>query len=342
MPLDLESNIETADIKVSFSRTVELICALRYLASRQGTGFTDKEAGALYSSLGKKSRETIEIVSRMRLKGLELQEFVLREKIFDDVELLLKRIMSYDRTNFIYTFIGEELSIESIHELCRDPEALHKLLKEEGKSLINSTELLELLFYKTESFKSDMLELLRDLSNKQFDSMINNQSAYYSRLSEEVREKMEGRQPMDFSQEFYGKKFRRIYDFREYLFIPSYFLRPSKIRFFNFNTQLIIFSADDESLKKLETGDRISNVLKVVSDRTRLEILRELSFGPGYGKTLAEKLGLTGSTISHHLDQLKEAGLITEERIKNIKYFTVNKKEVEAAFKEFKEYLAGK
>ena len=161
-------------------------------------------------------------------------------------------------------------------------------------------------------------------------------------LDDEVKEKMEGKNPLDFSQEFYGKKFKRVYDFKDYLFIPSYFLRANKMRFFNFNTQIIIFSMDNDNLKRLETGDRISNVLKVVSDRTRLEILRELTSGPGYGKTLAEKQGLTTSTISHHMDQLKEVGLVTEERIKNIKCFNVNKKEVEKVLKEFKEYLTGK
>jgi len=342
MPLDIESNIDVAEVKVEFSRTIELICALRYLASRPGSGFADKEAGALYSSLCKKSKETLEVVSRSRLKGLELQEFVLREKIFDNIDLLLKKIKGYDRANFIYTFMGEELPLDLIQELCEDNKALRRFLSGKEKSLGNSIELLERLFYDTETLRNDMLGLLKDLDCNQFDSLIKAQSGYYGRLEEEVRGALQGKNYLDFSQEFYGKKFLRIYDFKDYLFVPSYFLRPNKMRFFNFSTQIIIYSADDESLKKQEMGDKISNVLKVVSDRTRLEIMRELSYGPGYGKTLAEKLGLTGSTISHHLDQLKETGLVTEERIKNIKYFTVNQRELEKALAELNEYLAGK
>jgi DNA-binding transcriptional ArsR family regulator len=342
MPLDIESNIDMAKVSVSFSRTIELVCALKYLASKQGLDLAEQEVDVLYNSLTQKSREIVGVISRMRLKGLELQEFVLREKIFDDVELLIKRIKGYDRTNFIYTFIGEELSIESIQTLCGDSVALHKLLSGQENNISNSLELLEYLFYETEEFKNSVLELLRELNNKHFESLIKNQSTYYSSLIEDVKEKMSGKSLLDFSQEFYGKKFRKIYDFKDYLFIPSYFLKPGKMRFFNFNTQIIIYSMDDDNLKRLETGERISNVLKVVSDRTRLEILRELTSGPYYGKTLAEKLRLTTSTISHHMDLLKEVGLVTEERVKNIKYFNVNKKEVEKIFKEFKEYLSGK
>ncbi len=342
MPLDIESDIGMANVSVSFSRTVELVCALRYLASKKSLGLADREADLLYNSLTQKSRETAGIISRMRLKGLELQEFVLREKVFDDVELLLKRIKGYDRANFIYTFLGEELSLESIQTLCEDSDALHRLLSGQEKSISNSLEVLGYLFHETEEFKNAVMELLHELNNKHFDSLVKTQSAYYTSLTDEIKEKMEGKSPLDFSQEFYGKKFRRVYDFKDYLFIPTYFFKPNKMRFFNFNTQIIIFSMDDDNLKRLETGDRISNVLKVVSDRTRLEILRELTAGPDYGKTLAEKLRLTTSTISHHLDQLKEVGLVTEERIKNIKYFNVNKKEVEKVLKDFKEYLTGK
>ncbi|HYF82493.1 MAG TPA: winged helix-turn-helix domain-containing protein [Clostridia bacterium] len=342
MPLDIESNIDTANVSVSFSRTIELVCALKYMASKQSLELVDQDTEILYNSLTQKSRETVGIVAHMRLKGLEMQEFVLREKMFDDVELLIKRIKGYDKVNFIYTFIGEELSIENIQTLCGDTEALRKLLSGTENKISNDLEVLKYLFHETEKFRNSMLELLHELNNKHFDSLIRNQSTYYSSLTDQVEEKMEGKSPLDFSQEFYGKKFKRIYDFKDYLFIPSYFLRPNKIRFFNFNTQIIIFSMDNDNLKRLEAGDRISNVLKVVSDRTRLEILRELTSGPDYGKTLAEKLRLTTSTISHHLDQLKEVGLVTEERIKNIKYFNVNKKEVEKVLKEFKEYLTGK
>ena len=58
MPLDIESNIDMANVSVSFSRTVELVCALRYLASKQSLGLADQEADVLYNSLTQKSRET--------------------------------------------------------------------------------------------------------------------------------------------------------------------------------------------------------------------------------------------------------------------------------------------
>lgn len=341
MPLDIERNINIPNTRVSYSKTVELVCALSYLASKNSSGYADKDVRLLYNSLTPKSRKTLGIFSRMRLRGLELQEFVLREKIFDDLDLLKKRMRQYDRANFIFTFIGEELPLEKVQALCGDDEAVQKLLNEK-ESISNSREMLEYLFYKTEEFKDVVLELIEEIDNSRFDSIIKTKAAYYNRLGDEVTERLESRNPLDFSQEFYGKKFRRIYDFEDYLFVPSYFLKPDKIRFFNNTTQIIIYRADNEVLKKQEEGERLSNILKVLSDRTRLEILRELSFGERYGKTLAEKLSLTTSTISHHLDQLKEVGMVSEERIKNTKYFKNNKEEIDRILKEFKDYLSGR
>ncbi|WP_154530223.1 ArsR/SmtB family transcription factor [Inconstantimicrobium porci] len=44
------------------------------------------------------------------------------------------------------------------------------------------------------------------------------------------------------------------------------------------------------------------------------------------GKELSEKLNLSKPTISHHIDILKEAGLINEERNKNSKLYSLNYK----------------
>jgi DNA-binding transcriptional ArsR family regulator len=62
------------------------------------------------------------------------------------------------------------------------------------------------------------------------------------------------------------------------------------------------------------TGTELAEVLKVLGDKTRMDILRLASCGPTYGKELAASLGLTTATVSRHLDQLKAVGLIREDR----------------------------
>ncbi len=61
------------------------------------------------------------------------------------------------------------------------------------------------------------------------------------------------------------------------------------------------------------TGD-LANLLKVLSDPTRLEIFDLLMQGVQCNCELGEKLGLPMNLISHHLRVLREAGLVDVER----------------------------
>ncbi len=66
-----------------------------------------------------------------------------------------------------------------------------------------------------------------------------------------------------------------------------------------------------------ETAIRI---FKCLSDASRLNILSALKNGEAYGELLAEKLGLSASTLSFHMKKLEEAGLVTSRKEQ---YYTV-------------------
>ncbi|TMQ92218.1 helix-turn-helix transcriptional regulator [Actinomadura soli] len=62
---------------------------------------------------------------------------------------------------------------------------------------------------------------------------------------------------------------------------------------------------------------RISRILKALADPTRLQLLSMIKNSPG-GEAcvcaLTAPLGLTQSTVSHHLKTLTEAGLISRDK----------------------------
>lgn len=342
MPLDIEASKEAPSIRAIFSKTIELISAAHLLADNRHHQYAEEWAGDVYGKLSGRSRKTLKLLSGMRLQGMELQEFVLRETIFDDVELLLGRIMNYDRLNFIYTFTGEEWSLERIKAVCEGKEKPEDLIEELPGIANGKLQGMAYLFHNTEGFKRDMVDLLREINNEDLDRVIEAQRDFYRLSIQEVGGLLKEKHPIDVAQDITGRKFKRVYDFKDYVFVPSYFIRPHSIRFFNYYTQIIIFNLNRGDLSAVEMGDKLSGVLKVVSDRTRLEILRSLISDYTYGKALAEKLNLTTSTISHHLEQLKEINLVSEERIKNIKYFNANIDEIEKLFEEFRNYLFNK
>ncbi|KIL47501.1 DUF2087 domain-containing protein [Jeotgalibacillus campisalis] len=66
--------------------------------------------------------------------------------------------------------------------------------------------------------------------------------------------------------------------------------------------------------------------LKSIGDPTRIKILHLLAVRPLHGQAIAGKLGLTPPTITHHLNKLKESGVVISRRDKNTIYFELNKK----------------
>ncbi|NOV00157.1 DUF2087 domain-containing protein [Paenibacillus planticolens] len=70
--------------------------------------------------------------------------------------------------------------------------------------------------------------------------------------------------------------------------------------------------------------DKIITYHKALSDATRIRMLILLGEGELNGQVLADKLGVTPATITHHAAKLREASLIHERREKNTIYFALN------------------
>ena len=73
-----------------------------------------------------------------------------------------------------------------------------------------------------------------------------------------------------------------------------------------------------------DAPDGVPEILKLISDKSRLEILESLCVKSSYGQELAGKLGLTTATVYHHLSRLQVAGLISVETSSARSYYKVN------------------
>ncbi|RKM53799.1 ArsR family transcriptional regulator [Butyrivibrio sp. X503] len=67
-----------------------------------------------------------------------------------------------------------------------------------------------------------------------------------------------------------------------------------------------------------------NETMKALSDPTRRTILNLLKDNTLSAGDICEHFDMTGATISHHLSQLKKAGLITESKQKNFIYYSLN------------------
>jgi hypothetical protein len=70
--------------------------------------------------------------------------------------------------------------------------------------------------------------------------------------------------------------------------------------------------------------DKVVGYHKALADATRIRMMILLASGELNGLVLAEKLGVSPATITHHATKLREASLIRERRDKNTIFFSVD------------------
>ena len=68
----------------------------------------------------------------------------------------------------------------------------------------------------------------------------------------------------------------------------------------------------------------LQNTLKALSDPTRRKILELLKNGPMSAGDIGKEFSMTGATLSHHLNVLKQAHLVLGDKKGTFIYYEVN------------------
>ncbi|HWT76473.1 MAG TPA: winged helix-turn-helix domain-containing protein [Mobilitalea sp.] len=90
--------------------------------------------------------------------------------------------------------------------------------------------------------------------------------------------------------------------------------------------------------RKINKEDVI-NVGKLLSDKSKVEILEIISKKPCYGKEIANELNLSTATISYHVNALLKIGFIKADLISNKVYYSSDKDRISAYLDDMKEYF---
>lgn len=97
--------------------------------------------------------------------------------------------------------------------------------------------------------------------------------------------------------------------------VPSYYASPFVYVVKEGRDVVLVYGAraNEANAGRVAIDQRTVKVLKALADETRLRILQLLAERPLYGQQLAEALGVSHPTISHHMTQLRVAGLTRTE-----------------------------
>lgn len=177
----------------------------------------------------------------------------------------------------------------------------------------------------TRRYIQEFFDLAKKLQNLLLKDAIEKYEESIISLKEEVILGVNEEGSFEFSQKIMGKTFRNRGPYEEFIFVPIYMMPGKAARFFHvkeeYKKQLLFISIR----KQNHNQEDVIKALKIMGDGTRYQILTILAQeGTMRGMDIAKRVSVATSTISHHMEQLKECGLITEEQVKNSKYYGLN------------------
>jgi DNA-binding transcriptional ArsR family regulator len=85
--------------------------------------------------------------------------------------------------------------------------------------------------------------------------------------------------------------------------------------------------------------DDVVNVGKLLSDKSKVDILEFISKKSCYGKEIANELNLSTATISYHVNALLKTGFIKAEVISNKVYYSIDRERISTNLEDIKDYF---
>lgn len=337
---DNRSEAEEVVVEHFHSPVVEVIS---FISSLLNSVKDNQELSSLYiklqEGLDQKTIESLkEWESRSDWSFTFLFNYLIPYPIFHDVELFLKEVSTLSHSEFLYHFFGESISIQQLEELIENPEKLMNIEDTIWWETDEQKRIMKELFTTLPTFRGNLLELLLNVYTS---SVFQDELVKRSKLAHQSIEKVKSMdmEPLALAQYIMGKTFRRTSIYQMYYFIPSYFFSKYRIRIFDSKTCIVIYGVEASLVDLREKSAELELQVKALSDRNRILILRMLARNKEYGAKIAEYLGITTATVSHHLELLKKAGFVNEEKVGTIKYFSYNKEHAETMLNQLQEFI---
>ncbi len=268
----------------------------------------------------------------------ETYEAVKQAELFNMLDILLDVFDESFTLKGFYDHLSSMPEDERLYKMAGW--SYRKISREELSHALHDDAALDAIYVKTQDavpsflglstfirqnsrFVKEFFELAEELNAPSLKGAVDAHSEAFESFKQTVSGTLETEKPLEASQLIMGKTFHNRGPYETFYFVPSLLMPGKAIRLFydngtKHNKQILICSIRE---KAKDPKDTVA-ALKAFSDETRYRILKLISAnGPMKGQDIVKQLQLAPSTISHHMNELKESGLITEESVKTAKYY---------------------
>lgn len=274
---------------------------------------------AFILKIRRKHRELTEFLNSLSLGGFELIEFYMEyrgEKF--ELEAFRQHVARIDNAQFIYQFFGYQGSIEEISKALEDEEMLARLMDEGALKISSFINLKRLINHRNE-FLDLYFSALEDIRTPELEAYLDEQVKKLPVLQNEVEERLQTKNPFDVILDLAGKYCDQTQDYEYYGFIPVFMLPRTSVIYYA-KDRFILYSK-----RKRVSREKAMAIIKAIADDTRIRVIDLLSETGGMnGKKIASWMHLAPSTVSHHMEQLVECGIVKEEKSGNSKVYSIN------------------
>ena len=340
MAMEIYGESDEPLVRIVNSPVVELICAVHLLTDAAHHQYELRWAEEVLSGFKPEEMKALNTIKLFSAGWMNMLNLILESGILSSIPEFIGYIERLDLLDFFYFLLNEEVERTKIQKAFADKKERFRI-QEKIKWAVEDSELME-FFESPEKIKRDTINTFKRVYAHDFMAKL-----------DRCKEKMEA--GIQYVESFIGKdsvesvlekisgRSRKLFTgFREYYIIPSYFISPQKsLRIYFGDKIYVVFDCRVTRDKREALLEELSSVLKIIDDKSRMEILRILMNNKSYGKALSDLVGLSTPTVSHHLDILKQAGLIKEEKIRNIKYFYADKDKLKKVVDDINKYFFG-
>lgn len=340
MPMEIYGETNEPVVKVFNSPVIELICAVHLLTDAAHHQYEIKWAEEMLSRFNSEELKALDTLKLFPAGGMNMLNLILESEELISISRFVDYIEQLDLLEFYYLLLNEDIDRTRIQKAFTDKKERYRI-QEKIKWIVEESELM-LFFENPQRIKSNTVLTYRTIMKYDFQAKL-----------DRCREKMEigiqyvegfrGKDSIESMLEKISGRPRKLFTgYKEYNIIPSYFVSPQRcIRIFSGDRIYVVFDCRVTRDKREALLEELSSILKVIDDKSRMEILRLLVNNKSYGKALSDLVGISTPTVSHHLDILKQGGFVKEEKIRNIKYFYADKEKLKKVIEDINKYFFG-
>ncbi|MDQ0158094.1 ArsR/SmtB family transcription factor [Alkalibacillus salilacus] len=180
-------------------------------------------------------------------------------------------------------------------------------------------------------------------------SLLNNMWSYYEEhqsmietLGHEAEETFQSEEYQQFAMDLAEQYVVNTGDPKQLIAMPSY---SSNLGFSVMEGDGVILltvgMARYQMIRKFHNDKEVLELLKLLTDERRFQMLRLLKKRPHYGYEIAQALGVSNSTVSHHLALLLNQGFVKSDRDENKVYYTLNQAELKQVIEALNQLFLG-